>query len=815
MMAFRKKTIRPVKTVKMIAMGLLLISVCHGYLLPEAPENVKVLVSYANVRQEPSVQSAAVAVVRKGDLLKVLGKKDGWYHVQFTVDGEVKKGYIFPDIVGEVTQKKPKVKKSRPKLPSEPVSRTPVPRDIRQKDLGFLQKIEAMMRKRSMAFLVLVKKMAPKKSSGYILKTVETARVVVSNCKVYETMDPSSRVLYYPRINSEFQIESQSDGLYKVRLTDGRKGWISESCIQLFSKQKREPKVTFTGVEPDEIRQFVEMSSDIFAKISQLKTVADKIYDKYAAGTAAEKSTLKMIRVSYAKISKYYEYSFYFYDRYVEKNTILLAKDTSVLSKISAWGELLIGSSNFETKYLGTSVPDSEKGMTRSISLGGNYVINEKSRVNMTFSNVKDIVQTPYTNTAFDTGYDFTKSSKLRLHAGVSLNSYQDEANNLNDFSRVGFRTHADYLLTPKTHLNFNYSFLSNSFSNTSGNNYSTHNILAGAKLNMNRTDLVQVKLRGSFESGDSMFHQFSDIEPSVAYFKNRQNSQLNVTLGYQMLGFKELEYNSFNRLGLSLQNSSRRQQNYSTLSLGVTSKNYPNSEANNYLQFRGRYSTNRFGEVQRNAMASFYTTLMSNNPESSFTDIKFSFGNTTRRFFSEFSTYFKLWHDPTGANGNGDSPVKPYVLDLYTKVGVSTEYFRMGPTVGMHMLISSEKGVALIKRDGNVFRVGGVAELRIPLPRKILFTLNAAYDYGFVYSDQITIDPGTGEIDSGDVVQRHPTTLQVNSTIQAPISDSLELFGRGSLYRIDTKMDDVLSINPIEYNKRFVVVFGVRYRHN
>jgi len=83
------------------------------------------------------------------------------------------------------------------------------------------------------------------------------------------------------------------------------------------------------------------------------------------------------------------------------------------------------------------------------------------------------------------------------------------------------------------------------------------------------------------------------------------------------------------------------------------------------------------------------------------------------------------------------------------------------------------------------------------------------------VYTETIAINTATGEFDTGDLLQRHPATLQINADLNAPLLFNFELVGRASYYKINTDMDASMSINPVINNTRFILVFGMRYRYN
>jgi hypothetical protein len=158
-----------------------------------------------------------------------------------------------------------------------------------------------------------------------------------------------------------------------------------------------------------------------------------------------------------------------------------------------------------------------------------------------------------------------------------------------------------------------------------------------------------------------------------------------------------------------------------------------------------------------------------------------------------------------------------PSIVDLSGKFGFKVGPIRIGPTVGLHAILDFDED-EIFKRDGNLFRLGGVAEGTILLPKMINISLMLAYDYGSygsVYNEELSIETYTGEITIGELQERHPTTLQFTSTISAPLVHNLELIGRISYYKINTDMDETISINPIEFTKQMSFQLGIRYRYN
>jgi hypothetical protein len=247
---------------------------------------------------------------------------------------------------------------------------------------------------------------------------------------------------------------------------------------------------------------------------------------------------------------------------------------------------------------------------------------------------------------------------------------------------------------------------------------------------------------------------------------------------------------------------------------LSLMSKNYPDNKASSYLQLRGAYARTRGGRLKMRFAPSFTTNLYSNNSDNSFTDLRMDLSTTSSAFFMNLSSFFRLWHSP-GDPDVENAVVKPYVLDVYGRLGLNLKYFKIGPTFGMHALVSSENEVEFFKRDGNLIRFGGMVEGNIPFPSGIFLTLRGTYEYGFVYNNEIDIDVNTGDVTTGDLLLRHPTTFQINSTLRVPLYKNLVLLGRVNYYKIASDMDEKLSIRPVTQNTRLVALAGISYRFN
>jgi hypothetical protein len=172
------------------------------------------------------------------------------------------------------------------------------------------------------------------------------------------------------------------------------------------------------------------------------------------------------------------------------------------------------------------------------------------------------------------------------------------------------------------------------------------------------------------------------------------------------------------------------------------------------------------------------------------------------------------MWHSPGQPVAGKTGIVKPGVVDVMGKLGIVIKGFRIGPTFGLHALFSAEDE-QFFKRDGNLFRFGASAEGMIALPLNGTLSLNGSYEYGFVYNNEVSINPSTGDVTEGDILTRHPTTLQANAALSLPVLRIMDIIGRADFYIISTDMTSKLSINPIVRNDRFTFLVGVRFRYN
>ncbi len=487
------------------------------------------------------------------------------------------------------------------------------------------------------------------------------------------------------------------------------------------------------------------------------------------------------------------------------------------MKKISAWGEILIGPSTYSTEYHDTYLNTENKGLVSSINLSANTSLNKNSKVDLNFTKLNDIIQTPYSSTNIALKYSYDNKKTLGIGTSLILNSYTDkneESLGLNDYTRSGFIINSFYNLSNDTSFSLNYSHLNNSYKNNSDNNFSTNKFNGRVKHSFSAFSGVYANFIGLFGSSDSAFHDYSNTQTEIGYKTGKLNSMTKINLLYENLSYSEMETSNYNIIKIGLYKNKRKSAHYSYYYLDYISKSFPNNTVESYNQIKGAFSTSKYGKHSKTFLLSFFTNIYKEQTDFNFTEARVDFGTISSSIFFNLSGFFKLWHSPQSENS---TIVKPHVVDLYGKMGINTGVFRIGPTVGVHLLMSSEEGVSLIKRDGNLFRFGGIVEGNINFGTGSFLNLRGAYEYGFVYNNELSINPYTGTIKRGDLIQRHPTTIQLSFLFSTPlpISNNLKFLVKGNYYKIDTAMDEKISINPILSNKIFKIIAGISFRYN
>ena len=663
-----------------------------------------------------------------------------------------------------------------------------------------LQNLEKKVQSESIALNSLIKKVHPDYSEQLESVEITKLKIISNQCRVRETIHISSQGLYSPTINEEFKIIDHVDNYYHIELGDGRDGWIHESCGQKITETVEQKNIGSLLSDAD-IGKYLDFSEKIFIKIEENKILADRII---------KKNNINKNNASYKKIIKYYSLAVGISNKYFKNRKAYITENFSFEKRFSGSTELLLGKANHHQEYLDGIKTDFDEG-NRDFSLLGGFIINKSSEVNVSFTSQSEVLQTPYKTKNYGIGFNFSGIKKLLLSTNINYNSYDDAFTLNNDYGRFQFDANARHQLSPKSNFSYHYSFLKNNYKIDDVGDYSDQKLSAIANLKLNPMSKLVISMLANFETSDSEFHNFTSLLPSVSLQRKIGDKRTNLKFRYESLVFEDLELRDYNRLVLSYLINNRDINKRKNTDLSVSTKSFPNNDISDYYQIKGRFSSSIIGKKNKRKSLSLYTNIYPNATDNSFTDFRYDY-NIVSEVFTNLSAYYRLWHNTFASDTSVTT--SPSIVDLSGKFGFKVGPIRVGPTIGLHAILDFDED-EIFKRDGNLFRLGGAAEGTILLPKMINISLMLAYDYGSVYNEELTIASSTGEITLGELQERHPTTLQFTSTISAPLVHNIELIGRINYYKINTDMDEKLSINPIEFTKQMSFQLGIRYRYN
>jgi hypothetical protein len=677
-----------------------------------------------------------------------------------------------------------------------------------QDDMEVIGELESASQEKSLALLAVIKSMGPRleESSG----TMEMARIVSVSCTARENRMPESRILKQLNINNEYRVLEHHDTLLLIDLQDGRLGWIDETNVQLFDAPKPDA-IYFTKVEPKVLRRYAIVTAELMDGIEDDMAMAQEIYD--ASQPLPDSNMKTAIEASYRRIVEYHGYAAFFHKKYILNYDFTMESGRPFMETLSGWAELLLGTSKFETKSLdaaGAKITDEQSSSLISLGLGGDVEINDRSTADVSFHKRNEVIQTPYSTTTLDVGYNRQRDNDGELDLGFGMHKFADDVNTFNDFSEMSFEAGT---LINKEDRNYRlgYDFLNHGYDVTDTDDFQSHALLASTRIKRGRGKTLNASLRAVLESSDVAFHDFKHFTPTVESVTRTRGGLKSWKGQYEVMSYADANLRSYRRAQVMYRKNDSQGPRRNRTSYALTHKQYPDNDATTYLQLKANMSRNLIGENNRRLSGTTYTNFYPDNSDNNYTDLRLSLNRSTELRSRDINLYTRLWHKP--GDTDGPTPPKPYIIDLFGKYGITRGHLRFGPTLGMHLLAA--KGSKVFKQDGNLMRLGAVCEGFFQMENDIRITLDASYDYGFVYSDKIIIDPNTGTLTSDDTASRHPTTFQLNAFGSMPLSPEFDLTAKIGLYRIATDMDSETSINPVTNNNHFTVFVGVRYRYN
>ncbi len=783
-----------------------------------AQEMYRVKEKTVNFRSGPGTTQQSLGSLHQGDLLALLEKSGAWLKVACR-SGPLrgKQGWVHAGVVepaGETaaapepqTTKKPAPAAKKTVAPPPALPAAPQRNEVDPADEKLMEDIQHKMLADSMLFLGLLKQMEPKlveeKKAGERLPRV---KAIKANTPVLDSPLAGAKVIHYPYLNETFEVLEEGDDHYRIARPGKREGWVLKGAVQFLREVSRHSVLKFVGVDKVEAARFLAQLADVFNQVAAGKNVADGIIAGY--DPAAIRRT--PLSVSYAKVNKYYRITSQFHGKYrLDESLTFGGTRAGFLARLKLWGELLLGVEKTGTQYAGESDKESAGGGKHAFSLGGSFQANDDLELLLGLGMQKDVMLETFSQSQLSAGVRYTGVDKMNLALNLGLDSYGSPDNPQADYSRFSLATDLAYRLSTATDLALGYGMQSYSYANDTPNNYLTHRVFAGLNTALAASWGLKCDLAFEAQSGDLANRQFSRFNPILTLAARKKRGFFKTRLLLDSYSFSTLKEYSYTKLGGDLNWGSGR----SELMLGGYLKSHAQNEAVNYSRLMLRFASNSQDFKKRFAV-SVYTSLFANEKARSYSDLSLELSSLGGAMTNSFNLLFKFWHSPDDAGAGGT--VSPHVIDLFWKLGFTLKHMTVGPMVGVHGNLVLSGGGEVLKRDGNLLRFGGFADLNLPLSSRLRITGQATFELGNVYTNNYTgFNDTTGEILINGVYLRHPTTLQVSGAALYQVNASVSAFARAGFYLVKTGFDPIPGMYPVDSNTRFYLLAGVNFRLN
>ena len=156
-------------------------------------------------------------------------------------------------------------------------SRILLAKNIRQMNasLTSLEIIREEIRQRALPILVMFKQL----ENTEVQTAPQRAKIIKSAAEVHENDLSASPVILNVQLNDEFPVLEKRDEWYRVRLSDGREGWLHENDLQTIStRDSRE--MTTGGYSQEALAEAIELSNLWLVEINAQRDSAAQVYHR-------------------------------------------------------------------------------------------------------------------------------------------------------------------------------------------------------------------------------------------------------------------------------------------------------------------------------------------------------------------------------------------------------------------------------------------------------------------------------------------------------------------------------------------------------
>lgn len=670
-----------------------------------------------------------------------------------------------------------------------------------QQSLDELKTLRQKIQQKTLPLLVLMKQLEGTETGS----PQQRVKVIKPVAAIRETDNVASHTLLMARLNDEFAVLEQRDQWRRIRLADGREGWVHEDVVQVFSASAPAPAAAKQIASPQDTKNFLTLAADLIKEINVEQDTAAKIASRLEAAyqqlPLEQKRQLfplyREIAQEREKISEYHVYANHFYEKYAAQLDIPQIPTLRLPRGLTGQLSLQTGKSAYESQA-------EESVASRDLNFSGSMKLNEHSQVTAALTNRSEVIQTPYSSNDLRLGYVYQIPQGLSLNSYASYRGYDDKALLRNNFKNLGGGFDLRYPMNATSLFFTEINYDNKDYKEAGSNNYQGGQFNIGVRRKPNPNAQLTMNLAGLIQSSDISFLDFKRFMPQVEYWRNQNKGRFGARFEVERIGYAtEAKGNDFLREQIDLTWSSGGSQRQ----VSIIGKQFPNNKEQGYIKLgtqmrRQKAKSLALSRTDLSLLLVFFP--QGGNRLSDYLDLRVDRSNSGNRFFFDLSLFGRAWRKTDAATR------RDHVVDLYNRFGIKIHQIEVGPLLGAHLLLNKE--AKAFKRDGNSLRAGLDVNGNFVI-KKATVNVAVRYEKDFVFGNEISINSTTGQTTVGELVTRHPTTVQISAGARIPVWQDFEFRLDLNRYNIDLDVDDKTSINPVSSRSRLMILAGFGYR--
>lgn len=610
--------------------------------------------------------------------------------------------------------------------------------------------------------------------------------------------DPANPVTLPDEIlqNQEYDILDYQNRYYQIETASGQRGWLSELYVERFSVKSGDSGLGLSLPAGSKKAALINMANETYASILQLYQSAEKLAKESGDLTSA----------AFKAIQQKKRYADLLFARDFEGFLVEEDVDSQIAQRVSVNGRLAFGTSSFNRSFA-SSADELQKTGNTDLGLQFAYQLNAKSALTLEGGTRKEALQSIYRNSYGGAGYRFSSDGRM-LNAGVKLNSYKDDFREINNYQRLNLFANAREELSENLSLSLRYQLLNNRFDNRVENNYTRHALSFGALVNTGVNQTVNIEANADLSNSATSYFDYSRYKPQITFQSRSELGKSRTITAYaEIFQFNLVPLRSNNKYFFGMKGSKPGSNSGSsgTSEFAFLYRQFPNNARTDFYQMNIGKGFRAYGSGNKQLNTQLVARYFPNNQDFSHADLNMNYQSNSKTYYS-FTGNIRYWY-PGAANF--------ITTDLYAKVGVKVKTFSISPLLGLHNNIDLKADEFTLKNDKNSLRAGLEVRGELLIAQILRWKMRGAYEYGFVNNAAVESINNVGEIVFGEIYQRNPTSLQLQTDLSAKVMRQTEVFGTMRYFTYNTDLTSQFTRTPVLGNDRFTAQIGLRFSYN